>query len=358
MIIRNKKIIRPFLFSLSVLSVLSHCIQTVSAKEEEVPRTAYLDPELSRQQALADTLKTNEIVWLDVVYPEKTEARRVLAIYTPSLIAQKQGAILLLHDKEQHADWPEFIRPLRTRLPKSGWHTFSVNLPMDRKTAIPARERGPKSVDELVMTDALKQKLEAGTREIGDAGKVDANPAESAESEPETAADNAEEENAIDENVDINLAAAEKQKALPYAVRALSHLETAMAHLRNENHQNIVLLVYGQSSQIAFDYIKAHQGQLLNPGFALVLIEPQLPETYLQDWTEWLGAGFKPPILDIINRGHSASLQRAESRKFAADRAGIQGYRQIQLAMSDSEQFYDTFSRRIRSWLELSAPGN
>jgi len=159
--------------------------------------------------------------------------------------------------------------------------------------------------------------------------------------------------------VDINLAAASKKERpkIPYNIRALSHIEKAIDYLNNQSYENIVLLAYRHSSELAWQYIKAHQGELTSPGFALVLIEPSLPEDYLLDVTEWFGTGFKPPILDIVNSGEERAEEQAQLRKLAFERAGVQTYRQIFLPVSNSEIFHDTLSRRIRLWLDGAAPG-
>ena len=117
------------IFLAQVLHAEETGAENLVEQEQNMQRAAYLDPELKKQQALADTLKAHEIVWLDVSYPDIAETRKVLAIAHPPLISDKQGAILFLHDKEQHADWPEVIHPLRMNLPKNGWYTLSLSLP-------------------------------------------------------------------------------------------------------------------------------------------------------------------------------------------------------------------------------------
>jgi hypothetical protein len=338
--------------------------ETEAQPEAETVRAAYLDPENKKQMALANTLQEHEKVWLDVQYPESEIPVKVLAIAHSSLIADKQGAILLLHDKEQHADWPQIIGPLRKSLPKYGWFTLAVNLPDELRVQLPQRELAPKTLDQIDLTDALKKNLDSG-------GRVRIDPeaeAENAAANPEDVPENlqsAEQDQPQDgapeqeEGVDINLAAATKEASpkIPYEERAIRHIEKAMTYLKNQNLQNIVLLAHRHSSELAFQYIKMHQAELTTPGFALILIEPVLPESYLLDVTQWFGTSFKPPILDIVNTSDALAESLAEQRKFAFERASVKAYRQIFLAVSNSEQFHDTLSRRVRHWLENAAPG-
>ena len=46
-----------------------------------------------------------------------------------------RGAVILLHGRGFHADWPETINPLRTALSEQGWHTLSLQMPVLAKDA-------------------------------------------------------------------------------------------------------------------------------------------------------------------------------------------------------------------------------
>lgn len=331
---------------------------------QNVQRAAYLDPELKTQQALADVLKPHEIVWLDVNYPEKNEARKVLAIAHPPLIPDKQGAILLLHDKEQHADWPEVIHPLRMNLPKSGWYTLSLSLPDETRLSSLPRELDAKTSDQVILSENLKKNLDSGIRVRGGSEKSDDEqaslPNEEQTGEQSPQIPDAENQSANDEPVDIDLAAAQKipdLNKIPYKIRAISHIQKAYEYIQSQTYQNIVMVAYGHSSELALQYIKAHLGELRSPGFSLVLIEPSIPEAYLLDLSEWLGKDFQSPILEIINRGDAQANMDAEYRKLSALRAGVQSYKQLFLTVNSNEIFDENLTRRIRSWLEINAPG-
>ncbi len=329
----------------------------------ESDRAAYLDPEQKKQLALAKSLKEHELVWLDVTYPEQTEAIKVLSITHPPLIPEKQGAILLLHDKEQHADWPEVIRPLRMNLPKEGWYTLSVNLPDETRVKSLPRKLDAKAFDQVILTDSLKSKLDSGIRTRNDAANKDAQEAEASvaktnEGLPDEPSPSEQKDET--ESVDIDLAASEKKPELnkiPYHTRALSHIQKAYEHLQAESYQNIVIVAYRQSTELAIQYIKAHLGEISSPGFALILIEPSLPDTYLIDLSEWLGQAFPAPILEIINRGNVQAFKEAEYRKLAFQMTGAKSYKQLFLTFNNNEIFDDNLTRRIKSWLETNAPG-
>jgi len=53
-----------------------------------------------------------------------------LGIYVPAHTPRSRGGIVLVHNLGAHADWPEAIAPLRAELPKYGWNTLSIQLPL------------------------------------------------------------------------------------------------------------------------------------------------------------------------------------------------------------------------------------
>ncbi len=74
-------------------------------------------------ETLAEQVRKGEVVWLEVA------GVRVLAIHGAAEKTPLLGAAILLHDEGAHADWPQLIRPLRSRLPAYGWHTLALELP-------------------------------------------------------------------------------------------------------------------------------------------------------------------------------------------------------------------------------------
>ena len=52
-----------------------------------------------------------------------------LGIFLEAQGKKSRGGIILLHDWDGHADWPDVISPLRQNLPRYGWHTLSIQLP-------------------------------------------------------------------------------------------------------------------------------------------------------------------------------------------------------------------------------------
>lgn len=52
-----------------------------------------------------------------------------LGLYLPAARAEALGAVLLIGDDGEHANWPRLIAPARRMLSEAGWHTLSIALP-------------------------------------------------------------------------------------------------------------------------------------------------------------------------------------------------------------------------------------
>ena len=52
------------------------------------------------------------------------------AIHTEVMSPVLKGAVILLHDREAHPNWPDVIRPLRTGLADRGWEALSLQMPL------------------------------------------------------------------------------------------------------------------------------------------------------------------------------------------------------------------------------------
>jgi len=73
---------------------------------------------------VTDFLLDGDPEWLEV------NGKKFLSIYTPAATDKTAGAVILLHGRGVHPDWPQVIQPLRTQLPDKGWATLSLQMPV------------------------------------------------------------------------------------------------------------------------------------------------------------------------------------------------------------------------------------
>lgn len=73
---------------------------------------------------VTDFLLDGETKWLHA------NGKWFLSIYTPATTDNIKGAVILLHGRGAHPDWPQVIQPLRSQLPEKGWATLSLQMPV------------------------------------------------------------------------------------------------------------------------------------------------------------------------------------------------------------------------------------
>ncbi|VAW75125.1 hypothetical protein MNBD_GAMMA12-784 [hydrothermal vent metagenome] len=92
-------------------------------------------------QLNAATKKTDSLEqkWLNILKKSpvkhqlvtlKSKKGPTTGLYMVQTSGQPQGGLIILHGRLQHPDWRELIAPLRSRFPKFGWATLSIQLPL------------------------------------------------------------------------------------------------------------------------------------------------------------------------------------------------------------------------------------
>ncbi|KAA3624509.1 MAG: DUF3530 family protein [Proteobacteria bacterium] len=123
-----------------LLPVLTACALTAAASD------------LERERRLGEEMSAN-LFDGDVVEISVGE-RNFLAAY----IAREspKGAVVLLHGRGFHPDWPDVAGPLRVALAEAGWSTLSLQMPVLGRDAT--------YYDYLPTFDAAGQRIDAGIR--------------------------------------------------------------------------------------------------------------------------------------------------------------------------------------------------
>lgn len=82
--------------------------------------------DLAREKRMANEI-VDAILTGDPMYLE-AEGHEFLAIYTEA--DKPKGAVIVVHGRGVHPNWPDVVYPLRTELPNVGWATLSVQMPV------------------------------------------------------------------------------------------------------------------------------------------------------------------------------------------------------------------------------------
>jgi hypothetical protein len=168
----------------------------------------------------------------------------IAAAYLPQTLGTARGAVLLLHDINEHID-SAAIGLLRRQLPSHGWNTLAIKI--------------------IRFSEANEQALlatETATAPITDAEV----PPESNETpEPAvTESDNAPADISTDETTD----SAEPPEETYTVITTAQRVDAALLKLQQEGHENIVLIGQGAGGQLALKTIN----ETAVPVAALIMI--------------------------------------------------------------------------------------
>jgi pimeloyl-ACP methyl ester carboxylesterase len=89
--------------------------------------------DLEREQRLIDEVEAN--LFSGDLITLNAQGTDFAAVEMASETDSTRGAVILLHGRGFHADWPENIGPLRVGLSEAGWHTLSLQMPVLEKAA-------------------------------------------------------------------------------------------------------------------------------------------------------------------------------------------------------------------------------
>lgn len=87
-----------------------------------------------------------------------------LGLFLAAAQPKPHGGIMLIADRNEHADWPELIGPARRYLSSQGWHTLAISLP--------EMPRLDPALDEAARNGILAETAERTTRRINIAARA------------------------------------------------------------------------------------------------------------------------------------------------------------------------------------------
>ena len=312
-----------------------------------------------------------------------------------------QGAVLILHDKQQHGHWPHIIAPLRDYLPDYGWATFTIELPSPPAKPLPMRS------DMMKANEATEEKTDAETSEKEPQKQTeDAEQAEVTDEAAENAAEQAMKDNNEETQEETTEAPAEldeesqpmdqgepalpKLEKLPdmpateeeqpaateqenpmtpaievYQQQVYSRLTQALGYLNSVGQFNLAIVGLGEGALWANKFIPVHfenfDEDFEGKGFVLINIDSQ----HSSMWQEHTGEPFYHsmitidlPFLELVTQRSPAAKRKAKLRRGHMKNKKRKKYLQIMLDNEYSYQEQDSqVTRRVRGWLKTNAGG-
>ena len=310
--------------------------------------------------------------------------------YLPEATGAPQGAVLILHDNQQHGHWPKLIAPLRESLPQNGWTTFSIELP-----ELPASQRIMRDPTPIVQTeksDSEESDSEENsstaltpitTDQEGDALLTE----EAIDSDAPDFSKQPQVQEQDDKSLEPSLPRLAKLPDLPadapftamaseaaavdpleqYQILNRQRIIAAIDYLKSKGQLNLIILGYGTGAAWAIDYVeKISQADAAkakrntkadNKGLTLVTIDARPSINRFADMNQQLKK-MSIPYLDIIQPSKSLEMKYGKAREAIMNRNQNPNYQQIISADIGYDQDQNSpIIRRIRGWIKAKAGG-
>lgn len=293
-----------------------------------------------------------------------------------------QGAVLILHDNQQHGHWPDIVAPLREYLPQHGWTTLTIELPDTPARLRIAREN---IADQAQTSDP---KTDIKDNKTGQGPDPIATTQEGESILTEEAKDNAgidlqgqpkeQNEDKADENLEPALPKLAKLPELEtqktpnaksldeividpvehYRKQNQLRIFAAMEYLRSKGQFNLVIIGYGIGAAWAINYLAQREDIEEEPkGLTLVTIDA-MPSRHNMNIDQQLKKFKTLPYLDLIQPNNSHALKKAKSRRAIMKRTKNEKYQQIiTSSMTSYHESESPTNRRVRGWLKKNAGG-
>ena len=294
---------------------------------------------LLAQELAADQEKKGSVTWF-----REGQKGAYLGLYTENFGREPQGYALILHDNQQHPDWPGIVHYLRTQLPAKGWSTLSISLPMDwNLTEAPPRDDS----NIVVQTEAAPP---------GETSEADGQAPESDSSASE--ATNSETSTPDQENTTPPLAAEPAGKEISYTQLSVEYppeelpniiqgrIGEALQFLQNRDPMPIIVIAVGTSATYAAKQV--HNLRMRDIA-GLVIVDPKAVDQEGFDVNSD-APGLRIPVLDLVPEFHPRADPTARLK--AARRQARKAYEQQTVSgASPAFKGYEEFvAKAIRGW--------
>jgi len=324
-------------------------------------QSPYRSTEERDMKLLASRLSPEAVVWLG------QGDQQFLSIFEPDHTGQPYGALLIIHDEGQHANWPHNIGIIRKTMPEYGWATLTISLPKpdyrpiqarDPETTPPAdapKENSEAPNPEETPTDETQDLYNSDTGEVS---SVNDTPPDT--DETEETGETGETKKAETPNV-------------PAEIRAQTRIAAAIKWLNEKGQFNIALLGDGIGAARASQFI-AHVNEEnagtdnINIIRGMIMLSPRhtVPPGELSLLEYFNQAPM--PTLDIYFGRQRYDLEAARLRKHLARRAQFKVYQQVHLPetvaldsanpySNNSQNGANRLTQRIRGFLQSHARG-
>ncbi len=246
--------------------------------------------------------------------------RSIAAAYLPQTLGEARGAVLLLHDIDEHID-SAAIGILRHQLPAHGWDTLAIKV-------------ASFNTDTADAATTLAVKEAAPTIDV------------EAEAEPSTAEQKTAENMTADNNEQTTQAIARESLATsPAMITTAQRINAALAELQQVGHEHIVLIGQGAGAQLVLQTMT----DVIVPVVAIVLIDAGEITRKDADIME-----ISVPILELFGSRQARSVKQAALARQTQMKTAQQSHyflRQIVGADHYFSHSENALTNQVHGWL-------
>lgn len=327
---------------------------TPAAPEPATPPPPPKNPpdrlDLQRGKLLAQQFNNTNSKIAQVHWFNEGTKEAFLGLYTEEFGEQPQGYALVLHDNQQHPDWPGLVNHMRSQLPAGGWSTLAISLPdYWQLTETPPREQ----------PEYLVEPPQASSGQVETNGQQPNNTEN--QDETENAAPPDEEEPSAPnttKSAEPAISPPEAKKDLSFTQLSVEYepakvpevvqqrVQAALDFLKNRDPMPIIIIASGTAATWVAKQI---HGLRMRDIAGLVIIDPVATDHDAFDVSKD-APGLRIPVLDIIPEFSPRSSP--QDRRREARRQGKKSYEQQSVLGSDSSfaGFEAATAKKIRGW--------
>ena len=397
--------LRHGLWIIAALLVSLLDIRAWAEEDSSAPtETSSSEPDTSEQQDIANqTRQLPDISLKQSLYLEKhmglfdreeeltllnTDTEEFFGLFLSERSGSPNGAVLILHDAQQHGHWPQVVAPLREYLPDYGWASLTLELPDAPAATLPARETGQASTPdkeqqqtaaegETTQEQTANQPAQPDEADVSTAEAIDSQgpdtsspqdvtPIASNEDDYEPALPRLEKLPELPADIDQKQGnqteQAQQDAEQVYLQAGRNRINSAIEYLQQQKGQlNLAIIGVGQGASWAIDYVSRYSLQLdpaeENKGMVIITIDPDYQQDIIPAHEQQM-TDISLPYLELLTREDGPSLFFAKRRQGKMKHAKRQQYQQIrftQLASPTGNS--NDLIRRIRGWLKTNASG-
>jgi hypothetical protein len=307
---------------------------------------------------------------------ETNEESSISGLYLPDNTGEPQGGILILHDVDQHAHWPDSVAPLREYLPDYGWSTLSIFFGSYLKKPLPEII----GVDEINEIDDAAEPMNADDPDKAIPTTVAATNENEEQDIPEEETPIEDQNFESEANADELDQLAESFEAIPtpsetevenpdealgispeqaFMTTMVEQVEGGLQQLNTLGQFNLVIIAHGVSANWAVKTLKERLAVNTNTGgYSLIMVNAKTSAYPSYMLNEEL-AKLEIPILDLYTSNTPEAMPNIVARRNAVVRQKKAQYMQIRLPAIDT--IYggkqNMITRRVRGWLKTYAEG-